>query len=145
MEVLTEERHWKMLKNVFKDSSKTFAMRIFQGIIFSHASDHLSNYHFHNLTLTTSSKLSLLASSSSSEPIIPLPFSISSALTSASSPLFRLPPPFLPGARFGVLAIAVAASFYVYVSGKQSKRKCNSKSLIKWWFSLTSTALVERT
>ena len=40
----------------------------------------------------------------------PLLFSISTALKSTSSPCFRPPPLFLSGARFSVLAIAVAAS-----------------------------------
>ena len=78
---------------------------------------------FAYLNLYISSKLSVLVSSCSSKPINLLPFSISSALKSTSRRFFRPPPPFLSGARFSVLAIAAAASFFVYVSGKHLKAK----------------------
>ena len=50
-----------------------------------------------------------------------MPFSISYALNSTSSHFFRPPPPFLSGARFSVLTIAAAASFFMYVSEKHLK------------------------
>ena len=118
-----------MLKNVFKNSSRIFGMRIFKGIIFLDASDHLSNY-LHNLTLTSHQNCHYWY-------LLPLPNRSTRCHFQSHLHWSLLPVPSFDHlllfcrVRFSVLAITVAASFSVYFSGKQSKNKCNSKSLIQ--------------